>query len=285
MCCTLAGAAMDTWIQEKIRAASLRRVIVWGMSVALWVLLAAGNARYIHNFVSGPFALGAAELDSIVDITTAPRYFARVSGSKVLDTGIGDYTGQYYALLVGDKYLIVEAKSPIPNVVEGELASWPGDLAGVLSSKEMGDLRHHLYPFYIGQESFRESGYFVILVLVVYGFFFARYAIPPWRHFREPSAHPLQARLGSWGDAVGVPLDIEREFRDPQFKSWTGWRAGNRYLIQSNVFRFDVHRLQDLLHAYKKVTQHRYHYIIPMGKTYEAILYWEEGQAVISGRL
>lgn len=84
---------------------------------------------------------------------------------------------------------------------------------------------------------------------------------------------------------MGVPLDIEREFRDPQFKSWRGWRAGNRYLIQSNVFRFDVHRLQDLLHAYKKVTQHRYHFVIPVGKTYEAILYWDEGQAVISGRL
>lgn len=186
---------MDTWIHQKIRAASLRRVIAWGVSVGLWVLLAAGNARYIHNFVSGPFALGAAELDSIHDITTAPRYFARVSGSKVLDTGIGDYTGQYYALLVGDKYLIVEAKSPISNVVEGELASTPSDLAGLLYSKELGDLRHHLYPFYIGQESFREPGYFMILVLVVYGFLFARYAIPPWRHFRIRP--PIRCRRGS----------------------------------------------------------------------------------------
>jgi hypothetical protein len=31
------------------------------------------------------------------------------------------------------------------------------------------------------------------------------------------------------------------------------------------------------------VTQHRYHFVIPMGKTYEARLFWEEGTAAISG--
>ena len=96
------------------------------MSIAIWVLFGYGTSRYIHNFVSGPFALGAADLDTIRDINTTPRYFARVTGSKVLDTGIREYTvdtstgaeqvrsetARYYALLIGDKYLIVKSSEP-----------------------------------------------------------------------------------------------------------------------------------------------------------------------------
>lgn len=290
---------MDTWILMKIRAASLRRVVAWGMSLGLWALIAVGSKRYIHNFVSGPFALGATELDTIDDVTTTPRYFARVAGSKVQDTGIREYntgtsTGddqtasekaRYYALLIGDKYLIAKSAHAASNVAEGELTEWPGDLADLLHSNDMGEIRHHLYPFYVNNESFREPGYFLLLVALAYGFFFLRYAVPAWRHVREPSTHPLEARMLRWGDSLGVAVDVEREFRAPRYKNRHGWRAGDKYLVHSSLFTFDVHRHEDLLYAYKKVTQHRYHFVIPMGKTYDAILFWEDGKATVKGSL
>jgi len=83
---------MDTWILKMIRVVSLRRVLAWGASLVCGVLLATSDGRYMRNFLRGPFELGAAELDSIGDITTTSRYFARVSGSKIFDTGIREYT-------------------------------------------------------------------------------------------------------------------------------------------------------------------------------------------------
>jgi hypothetical protein len=280
---------MDSWILEKIRAASLRRMVAWTLSLGVWVLAGIGASRYFTNFFFGPFALTGRELDSIENVDDAPRYFARVTGTRVLDTGIREYnsdntaTASYYALVVGDKYLIFKSSAAPTPVAEGELVPWASDLADMLRSSDMGEMRHHLYPFYVSDESFRLSGYFAIAFLLVYGFLFVRYAVPAWRHLRDPATHPLGIRMATWGDPVGVTFAVEREFRAPRYKNWRGWRAGEQYLVESRAFNFEVHRLQDLLHAYKKVTQHRYHFVIPMGKTYEARLFWEEGTAAISG--
>jgi hypothetical protein len=289
---------MDTWIQRKIRAASLRRVIAWGLSLVGWALLATVNARYIDNFIRGPFDLGATELDSIRDVTTTPRVFARVTGSRVFDTGIREYTvdttggvakdssqsGAYYALLVGDRFLIVRTGHEPSSVAEGELAPWPDELADVLHSKEMEGLRHRLYPFYVSDESYRLSGYFVIGFLLVFAFFFGRKAVPAWRYFRDPSAHPLEIRVASWGDPLGVAVEVEREFRSPRYKGGYGWRVGDTYLVQSSVFKFQVLHLRELIRVYKKITKHRIHFVIPAGNTYAAMIDCEGGSAVIGGR-
>jgi hypothetical protein len=283
------GSNMDSWILQKIRAASMRRVVAWTLSLGVWVLLGIGASRYFYNFFSGPFALTGRELDSIDAVDDAPRYFARVTGSKVLDTGIREYKSDnsvgatFYALVVGDKYLIFKSSAAPTTVAAGELAPWPSELADMLRSSDMGEIRHHLYPFYVSDESFRLSGYFAIAFLLVHGFLFVLFTVPAWRHLRDPSTHPLGIRMATWGDPVGVAFAVEREFDAPRYKNWRGWRAGEQYLVESRAFTFNVHRLQDLLHAYKKVTQHRYHFVIPMGKTYEAMLFWEEGRAAING--
>ena len=40
-----------------------------------------------------------------------------------------------------------------------------------------------------------------------------------------------------------MTADVEREYNMPRYKTWRGWRAGDRYLIQSSLLGFDVHRL------------------------------------------
>ncbi len=289
---------MDTWILKMIRAVSLRRVVAWGLSLVCGVLLATSDRRYIDNFLHGPFELGTADLDSIHNVTATPRYFARVSGSKILDTGIRQYTvhttsgvemsrsesGAYYALVVGDKFLIVKAGRDVSSVAEGELAPWPSGLEDQLfDSKEMRALRSRFYPFYVSNESFRLAGYVVIGLALVFTFFFVRQAVPAWQHLRDPSAHPLVTRVASWGDPLGVAVAAEREFGSPRYKGGDGWRVGDTYLVQSKFFRFDVLRLQGLLWAYKKVTKHSVNFI-PTGKTHQAILACYGGSAVIKGR-
>ena len=289
---------MDTWILTKIRAASLRRTIAWCLTLVAGGVLATSDHRYINNFVRGPFPLNAAQLNSIRDVTLTPRYFVRVSGSKVIDTGIRERTvkttsgvetsrsesGAYYALVVDDRFLLAKQKTNPSDpgaVVEGELARWPDGLAdNLFADPEARAVRARFYPFYVSNGSFRLPGYAVIGVALVFLFFFVRKALPAWHHTRDPSDHPLVARMAPWGDPLGVAMEVEREFGSPRYKGGNGWRVGDKYLVRSTAFAFDVLRLQDLLWAYKKVTRHSINFI-PTGKTYEAILVCYGGGAVL----
>jgi uncharacterized protein DUF6709 len=285
---------METWIHQKIRAASLRRVVTWVLSVVGVVLFGIGARRYFDNFVRGPFELGPASLDSITDVQVAPRYFARVAGSKFIDTGLREYTvkttggvetsrsesATYYALVVGDKFLIVKGGPVGSTAAEGELAPWPAELEERLfNTADMRRLRPRFYSFFVSDESFRLPGYIAIGVVLVLAFLFVRYGIPAWRHYRDPGTHPLLARIGPWGDPLGVAVDVERDFGTPRYKG-SGWRIGDKYLVQSTFFTFNVLRVRDLLWAYKKVTKHSVNFI-PTGKTYEAILTCYGGAATI----
>src|SRR5204862_4607363 len=83
---------MDGWISKRIRIVSRRRVIAWSLALIVGVLAATSDHRYLANFVGGPYALTQADLDSIRDVTAAPRYYARVTGNRGLDTGLRQYT-------------------------------------------------------------------------------------------------------------------------------------------------------------------------------------------------
>src|SRR6266550_3424381 len=86
------GVPMDNWISQRIRAVSFRRVVVWMIGLVGGVLLATSDHRYIVNFLGGPYKLERADLDSIRDVTATPRYYARVAGDRVVDTGLRQYT-------------------------------------------------------------------------------------------------------------------------------------------------------------------------------------------------
>src|SRR3977135_334289 len=174
---------MDSWIAKRIRAPSLRRVIVWSLVLVGGVLLATSDHRYIANFMRGPYPLAQADLDSIRDITLTPRYYARVAGDRVIDTGIRQYTihtqngietsreesGAYNAFAIGKRFLVVRTAGNDSHIAEGKLIPWPSDLEGQLfDSKEMRSLRSSFYPFYLDSESFRRPAYVVIGVGVLF---------------------------------------------------------------------------------------------------------------------
>jgi hypothetical protein len=272
--------------------------VVWCLALVAGVLLATADHRYIANFIRGPYPLARADLDSIRDITATPRYYARVAGDKVLDTGIRQYTvhtqngvetsrtesGAYHALLLGTRILIVQTASDVSSVAEGRLAPWPSELEGQLfDSKEMRALRANFYPFYVENGSFRSAGYIVIALALAFGLLFAWKALPAWRALRDPSAHPLAARIATWGDPLGVAVETEREFGHPRLTGGNGWRLGDKYLVQSRFFSFDVLRFHDMLWGYKKITKHSVNFI-PTGKTYEAIITCYGGAATITGK-
>lgn len=289
---------METWILKKIRAVSFRRVIAWGAGLVGGLLIFTSNTRYLDNFLNGPFELGATELEAIADVETTPRYFARVTGSRVIDTGLREYSvrssagvetgrsesGAYYALVVGEKFLIFKSRGEATtNVAEGRLVPWPSELESeMFDSKEMKELRPRFYSFYVQNGSFRITGYWMIAGALVFVALLVWKGLPAWRHWRDPSAHPLVARMASWGDPLGVAVLAEREFETPRFKAG-GWSLGDTYLVQSTLFAFNVLRVRDLLWAYKKITKHSVNFI-PTGKSYEALLTCYGGSAVVKAK-
>jgi len=119
-------------------------------------VVATGDRRYIANFLSGPYLLAQADLDSIRDVTSTPRYYARVSADRVIDTRIRQYTirtqsgvetnreesGAYSAFVLGNRYLVVKTGVDQPSVAEGKLVPWTSDLeAQLFDTKDMRSLR------------------------------------------------------------------------------------------------------------------------------------------------
>ena len=288
---------MESWIVRNVRVRFVRRVVTWIVAIASVVWFGISEQRYISNFISGPFELGPAELASITRLDEAPHYFAKVIGSEALETGIQQLTvrkrhgvetgrevsGGYYALVIGDKFLVYRSSTGHQMTVEGELMPMPLDLQGLLfKTLEMQAIRSRFYPFYVSNDSFRLSGYIAIAGLLVFFFLLYKYGLSAWRFSQDPRSHPTVLRANSWGDVLGVETETEREFRSPAYKGG-GWRVTDKYLIQSTFFTFDLLRLSDLLWAYKKVTRHSVNFI-PTGKTYDAVLNCYGGCATIKGR-
>jgi uncharacterized protein DUF6709 len=290
---------METWIATRIRTTARRRFVTWVLVLIAGVWLATSDHRYVANFFRGPYELTQVDLDAISDVTLTPRYYARVNGERVIDTGLREYSvhtrngvetdreesGAYRALVLGNRFLVVRtASSTEAPAAEGKLAPWPAELdAQLFETKEMRALRSNFYSFYLDGDSFRRPGYVVMAIGVVFLLLFAWKAIPAWRAMRDPEHDHLARRIASWGDPVAVAVEAEREWEHSLLKAKAGWRFGNKYLMQSRFFTFDLLRFQDVLWAYKKITKHSVNFI-PTGKTYEAIVNCYGGTATIPAK-
>ena len=288
---------METWIAKRIRSVSFRRVFVWTLVLIIGVLLATSDRRYVANFMGGPYALTRSDLDSIRDVEMTPRYYARVSGDKVLDTGLRQYrvhtqngvetsreeSGAYRAIMMGNRFLVVRTADAESPVAVGKLIPVSDELDRQLfDSKEMQSLRSNFYSFYLDTDSFRRPGYVVIAVGIVFLLLFVWQVLPAWRAWRNPEHHPLAKRIATWGDPVGVAVAAEQEWEHALLRPGGGWRFGKQYLIKSSFFSVQVLRFRDVLWSYKKITKRSVNFI-PVGKSYEAIVHCHGGTATISG--
>ena len=261
------------------------------------MLFALSQSRYIKNFVSGPFDFGQPELDAIGDVSTTPRYFVKVTGSKAIETGIqqittrkraGVETGRsvsaaYYVLVVGDRLLVVKRAEGTPTTVEGELAAMPPDLdRHLFNSPQMEAIRGRFYPYYLDDSRFHMPGYIGIAGALILAFLLLKYGLPAWRYAQDVSSHPVVKRLVEWGDPMRIAIEARREADSPRYKGG-GWRMTEKYLIRSALFAFDLLRLSDLLWAYKKVTKHSVNFI-PTGKSYAGVLVCYGGVAEVTGK-
>ncbi len=289
---------METWILKMVRVRATRRIVACAVVLASVAVFGFFQHRYIRNFLLGPYELGASELDAIGDVSVAPKIFAKVTGSRVIDTEIQEFTiheqngvetsrsvaAGYYALDMGDRYLICRSGSGPGTTYVGELAPLTSEFAAhFFNTPDMQSIRNLFYPYYLNDESFRLPGYIAIAVLLIVGFFLARTGRSAWKFRNDPSSHPVCQRVQGWGDPVGLAVAVEGEARTPLFKGRNGWSVTDRFLVRSSFFTFDLLRVSDLLWAHKKVTKHSVNFI-PTGKTFESVLCCYGGNATIQSK-
>jgi hypothetical protein len=85
-----------------------------------------------------------------------------------------------------------------------------------------------------------------------------------------------------WGDPTGVSVDVHRELSNSVLYRSKGIIVTNNYVVRRRFFSFSILRFDDLLWAYKKVTQ-RYTYFIPTGKSFGAIMIFYGGGETFPG--
>jgi len=280
------------------RKACRNQVFAWAVVLAGGLAFALANTRYIRNFISGPFPIGAPELAQVADADSTPRYFVSVSPQRVVDTGVqeitttttnGVKTGEYvsagyYGVLVGDRYLIVKSASKPASRVEGELIAIPLDLSSQLfSGPKAQETRSRCYPVYLDASGFREAGYWgmgigsALLLLVLY------YGGRAFNRMRDINSHPVLERVAKWGDIMSISMEAERELNSvPRYKS-QGVILTDNFAFQKGLFAFQILRFRDLLWAYKKVTKRSVNFV-PVGKYYSAEFKFYGGNLSFSGK-
>lgn len=266
---------MENWILRRIRISSANVLGVWGLALLAIGLGVVLSWRYWDNFLHGPFELTPAELEPIKDISKAPRYYARVTGTKLQDTSVirwdvlkenGVETGRsighyYFALTIGDKLLIVETPvrlGPWELTQEGVLEALPADVDKELFDfPDNQDIRRHFYPFYLAPKDFREPGYVAIFLLFLFSIFLLGHVTPVLRRLIDPTAHPAAKRAASWGTLDVIAPDVERELGSPRILTRTGWTITDSFIIQTGPLAFDLFRFSDLLWAYGRSSVQR----------------------------
>jgi len=288
---------MPNWLERMCQKAINRRIAFWMIVILAGLLVITVNFRYARNFIAGAFPVSAEQLDAIPDVNQADRYYIRVSGSKTVDTGIQEITtttrngakeservsAGYFAVLVGDRFLVVKSPSSPDGTIEGELKPMPGQLRSELSSS-LGDdrVRNYFRPLLLDTEGFREPGYWAIAAGLILLLCLFRYMRPAWILRQDISRSPVIQRVRTWGDPISLAVQIEEEYSHAvQYKS-QGKRITENYVIENSFFTFNVLRFHDLVWAYKQVTQHSWNFI-PTGKSYNAIMTFYGGSATVSG--
>ena len=117
------------------------------------------------------------DLDAIRALDAAPHHWVRVSGTRAVDTGVheleitqehgretgGRVVAAYYALEIGDRYLIVKSESGQPVSAEGGLEPMPLDFSRhFFADPEMQKMRGEFYPFYLDTAPYRSPGYLAL---------------------------------------------------------------------------------------------------------------------------
>jgi hypothetical protein len=288
---------MTTWIERTARQKSIGQVVLFLVVTAIAVWICAENGAYMKVFFKGPPPATAADLDAAekADNSNQPiaTPYVTIAGDKVLNTGVQEVTtyegfiknvsAGYYALLVGNRILIVKSAKTPSTTVSGELGTMPFDVKSDLFPPGTDPADEAVFYPLLLDTNYRESGYvgafWLLLAEALFGFF----AWHAWRRLSGQVEHPAIVRAKAWGDLAVTSAEVERELEMAVKAKRSGWTLTENYAVKNARLSFDLFRLDNLVWVYKKAIKRRVYFFIPAGTTYAAELNFSDGQAEVVG--
>jgi hypothetical protein len=288
----------DNFITRQIRRTNRNLLITGVVFLAGVAALGGAYRRYLYNFAFGPFSIPASELTSISNPDDPRKYFLRVQGDKVLDTGMylevqdssKKVTAKFYALAIADRLLVVKAPPDNKQVsYMGALVTVPYELrTGFIPRMEAKypNLLGAFLPFMLDATGFRDSnGILGVLggaAMLLLGLYLV------WLYLQRtanPEKHPLMKALERYGQPNDVAMQIDSELRsEPNAAVTRDVRLTNNWLIHATAFKTVLMQSRDVIWAYQKITKH-YHNGIPTGKSYSIVIRDSRGQsAEVTGK-
>ncbi len=230
---------------------------------------------------------------------TLRQYWVTVEGDDVADTGFQmvrrsqrsgseSVTNAYMALLMDDKVLIVKAQDD-QSVTQytGYLERMPSDVSSsqivAEAEQEMPELEGAFLPYLCSTPTAS-----VALAICCLGLVYRCLCCVSgaWCGRSSAATIPLFTRimqaLGRFGptDYVAGQIDEELGAAHPNVGNL---HLTSNWLVQAAPARLDATRLNDVIWAYKQVTQHRTN-SIPTGKTYTAQIWDRHGVCISVAR-
>ncbi len=278
---------------------SNRTLLIWSLvGVAALVIAAAVGSTYLYNFFAGPFTVSPDTVLKANSLGDLRQQFITITGDDDLfDTGYqyvstsssGKETVEsyYQELILGDKLLLVKTDRMLEgDTVTGGLVDMPGDVRTEVVNKiekRQPRLKGTFLPFMLNTENYRIPGFIglgiaaIVLILTVIG-------LSRWLTRRgDPLKHPIMKKLGRFGDPQNVAQQIEMELVGEPVKVG-GLRFTKTWMLQEMSSTLNATRFNDVVWAYKRITQHRTNGI-PTGKTYSALIYDRYGAIItINGK-
>jgi hypothetical protein len=280
----------NSFVHAIVRRSNRNLLLLSVLGALLLGAVAALNTRYLYNFFFGPFTIDRETLLASDDASIPQKYFVKLSGDRVIDTGAQQVsrntktgsetvTAAYMALLLDERFLIVKAQNDAKTTdFTGYLEIMPSDVRSEIVSdieREVPEVSGAFLPVMLNTDSFRSSGY------VGFGLGIPLFGLCIWglaraiRRSNDLSTHPIMRALGRFGPPDYVAGQINDELLADHPK------LGNlhltpTWLVQAASAKLDATRIDDIVWAYKQVTQHRTNGI-PTGKTYAAQIWDRHG--------
>ena len=288
---------MRTWVEHQARKKAQNAILLCLIAFGITAFLLYLNANYWRVFLHGPPSGDAQVLSrdaaAAVAYQSLPAPYLTIGGEAIQDTGVyftksevvKTTTTKYYFLKVQDKILVVEdsEKNPPGTTVSGSLGGLPEDLKkDLLPDGADPELASQIYPLVLNTD-YKADGWVAIFWIAVVNVPLAFFAwvcaarLFGWKQFN------LLAKIKEWGDLPLVSAEIENQFNNQTVLKGKNWTITPDYVVQNALFLFNIHRLDDLVWAYKQVTRKRVN-LIPVGKDYEVRLELVKGSVKLSGK-
>ena len=287
----------DNYIFSNIRRCNRNLLLVNGIILVIIIFAGFSQVRYLYNFFFGPFDTDNKTLISIKEPDKMEKYFCRVTGEEVYDSGvqhivrnIDKYTNKvtsekveayYYILGVNKRYLIVKSPDEKKNhSYSGAIMNIPGDVkTTILDQVKEKEIKEYFLPFMMDATNFRTSGYWClgiaipILLIVIWNL------IKFFQRNNSPEDHPVYKKLGNYGVASDIASRINDEILAQPLITGAV-KVTPAWLLIERFFTIEIENLSDIMWIYKKITTHKAYGVITTGKTFEVCIMTRNGRAI-----